>query len=304
MKKSTLIALMAATAMTAAAQTPASFMDEATLSYPTGLFVSMVPSSVTVTWDNQPIFLIDPHQNDWEEDVVTAYVKLGDGEEQPVDAAILSSLGTPDDPGDLWSLDLALYDLDDLWDFAGDEVTVILPEGIVRNNDGAVNPAQQFVFSIVPTYLDYTIDPASGSALKEDLTVKISFGGNKIEYLQGSVSAMTYEPSYKEEKLALGQGVTITEDNEIALDLSCLPTGYYEIVVPEGFVLVAGEDGKSISPDIWLEYDIENQGGTDGVAAPAADNGEETLYNLQGIKVVKAGAKGLYISNGKKVVIR
>lgn len=301
MKKFTILTLMAAIGVAASAQAQ-TYMEKATLDYPAGLFSSFPPASVSVTYNNQPLELIDPHYNDFDEECVTAYVQLGEGEQLPVSASILYSFGNPEDPEDedIWNLDIALYELDDLWSFDGNMITVYIPEGIVKNAEGAVNPAQDFVFEIMPTYTDYLISPAPGEELDSDLTVTVSFGGNTIEYLQSEVRAMTYEPQYKDIALEFGKDVTINGDNELIINLSCLESGDYEIVVPEGYVFVIENGEKYLSPDIWLEYTVENNGNS-GVTTVVDASQSESVYSLQGIRLKQRPEKGIFIVNGKKV---
>ena len=302
-----LAALTGFLALGAQSATAQTFMEPATLDYPSGLYASFPPSSVSITYDNQPIKLIDPETNEYDEEFVTAYVKLGDSDELPVSASILYSFGDPENPDDpdVWNLDIALYELDDLWVFDGKTVTVIVPEGIVCNYEDAINPAQEFVFEIMPTYMDYSINPESGSTLSEDFTIKISFNDCPIEYLQSQIRIMTYEPVYTDITLEFGKEISISENNELLIDLSGFESGYYELVVPEGFVTITEDGEKYLSPDLWLEYTIENQGGDSGVSIVGNSSDIESIYNLHGQKISDSLDRlpaGIYIVNGKKVV--
>lgn len=285
------------------------FMAPATLDYPAGLYASFPPSSVSITYDNQPIKLIDPQTNDWGDEFVTAYVKLGDAEPMPVSASVLYSFGDPENPDDedVWNLDIALYELDDLWAFEGNTVTVIVPAGIVCNYEEDINPAQKFVFEMMPTYTDYIIDPDSGSTLSEDYTVRIEFNHNPIEYLQSQIRIMTYEPVYTDITLELGKEVTISENNELLIDLSGFASGYYELVVPEGYVAITEDGEKYLSPDLWLEYTIEND--LSGINE-IKNSDSFKVYDMQGRLLLDGASRnaignlpaGIYIVNGKKLV--
>lgn len=308
MKKISFFTLAAVSCMIMSAQSASAenFMEPATLDYPAGLYASFPPSSVSVTYANQPISLIDPQVNDWGDEYVTAFVKLGEGERLPVSASVLYSFGDPENPydEDIWNLDIALYELDDLWSFEGNTVTVIIPEGIVKNSAGDINPQQQFVFELMPTYLEYSINPDSSSTLKDDYVVKIDFNHNPIEYLQSGIRAMTYEPVYRDISLELGKEVTISDDNELLIDLSGLDAGYYELVVPEGFVKITQDGEKYLSPDLWLEYTLEKS--ESGVSLVEVSNGSEAVYNLQGQKMQHSEnlPAGVYIVGGRKVIVR
>lgn len=310
MKKSTIIAMAALAASMTVGTKAQTFMPEATLDYPSGLYASFPPGSVDITWDNRPLELVDPSVNDWGEEYVTVFARLGEGEAQPVGAGIMNSFGDPENPDDpdLWYLDIALYELDDLYSFEGNTLTVIIPENVVKDMDGAINPAQEFVFEIMPTFTEYTIDPESGSTLADDdLKVTVDFGGNSIEYLQSEVRAMTYEPVYTDIRLNLGKEVEITEDNKIVVDFSTLAAGEYELVIPEGFVMVTVDGEKCLSPDIWLEYTLEP---ADSGVEVIENTRQQGVYSINGYKVCdsenasqKNLEKGIYVIDGKRVII-
>lgn len=288
---------------TAKAEDETIFMDPATLVFPTNLSVSEAPSIVDVSYGNQPIELIDPQTNDWDDEYVAAYVKLDDGEQQEISAGLLVSYGDPDneEDEDLYNLEFALYELDDLFDFNGKTVTLIIPEGIVKNAEGAINPAQEIVFTLVETYTDWTLSPESGSTLTDDFVVKVSFGGNPIEYAEGEVTLYHYEPSYEQLSLEYGKEVSISEENDLLIDLSGLEDDFYEVVIPEGFVTVTEGEKNSINPSLWLEYTIERSE-EDGIATTLGEEGPKTIHTIQGLRV-KEATRGIYVIDGKKVII-
>lgn len=282
------------------------YMEKATLMSPDSYKVSMAPSTVDVSWDNQPIELIDPVINDWDEEVVTAFVTLDEGVPMEVSAGILSSFG---DDGDLWELSVALYELDELWDFTGKEITVTLPEGIVKNSEGDINPEQEFVFTIVETYTKYTISPETGSTLTTtDAIVKVSFGGNELTYEGGDVTVYVYEPDFIQYTLEYGKEVTLSKDNEVVIDLNSIPASEgTEVSIPEGmFSLTVGGE-ENITPNIWLEYNIK-KGETDKIETLDSGNNNYPVYNLNGVKVGESSegslVPGIYVINGKKVMVK
>lgn len=306
MKKSTIFSILAVLGCAGAAhaQGDLSYMEPATLVYPDGLAVSMAPTMVDITYANQPIELVDPKLNDWGDECVTVFVKLDDGEAQPVSAGLLISYGDPGNPDDedIYNLEAALYELDELFDFTGSTVTLVVPEGVVKNAEGAINPAQEFVFTIVSTYTGWEVTPESGSTLTSDLTVKINFGGNPIEYNDGSITLYHYEPSFEQLTFEFGKEVTISEDNELLIDFSSLENDFYEVVIPEGLVNVIEGETVSINPSLWLEYTVEKSGES-GVTDVTASEKAGEIYTLQGVRVKNADA-GIYIIDGKKVIVR
>lgn len=302
MKKTVLFSVVAMLGVASAAQAQ-TFMAPAYLEYPSGVYTSMAPSSVTVSYDNQPIELVDPHTNDWDEEVVTAYVELQEGDRMEVSAGVLCSLGNPSDPDDedFWALDFALYELD-LWDYTGSGLKLIIPEGIVKNGEGALNPEQEIEFHILPTFTDYTLTPDPGATLDgSGPTITVSFGGNPVKYLQSEVNAYIYDPEYKKISLTPGDGLTVS-DCEVIVDLSALEDGEYEVVIPEGLVMVEAEGSSYLSPDIWTEYTLE-RGDENAVEAVVSESAPEAVYTLQGVKTGRTDARGIYVVGGRKIIV-
>lgn len=308
MRKFTILSglLLGAMSLPATAMAADGFMEPATLVSPTSLNVSMAPFSVDITWDNQPIELVDPYFNDWEEEVVDVYVTLGDGEPQTVTGAILSSVGW-DDEEDVWDLEVALYELDEIFDFTGHKITVSIPEGVVKNGQGLLNPAQEFVFNIVDTYTNYTLSPESGSTLTSpDAYVTISYNGIKPEYVSGEVVLYVYEPTYKTYGLAYGEEVTVNEKNEVVINLNSLPSGEYEMLIPEGMFSLTVDGAYYINSDLWLEYTLDT---STGITEISSERMNGTVFNLNGVKVgdtLNGGnlSPGIYVTGGKKIIIR
>lgn len=313
MKKSTMFSALAGMACMFALSANGfaqNLMSEATLDYPWGQYSSFPPSSVSITWDNQPIEIVNPQTDEYGDQYAISYVRLGEGEFQEVKSYIMYSFGDPENPedGDIWNLDIALYDLDDLWAFDGNTIQVLVSEGTVKNEKGELNPMQAFDFFIYPTCTEYTCTPETGATLNSgNFTVKVDFGGKSISYLQSEVRAMTYEPEYLDITLEKGKEVTISE-KEITIDLSELEAGYYELVIPEGFVIVAEGDDAYLSPDMWLEYTIEKD--DTGVTAIKDLQVKSGVYSLGGAFMGSETdscsrlPQGIYIVNGKKVMVR
>lgn len=288
----------------AAEDNVAGFMKPATLDYPNSYYTSMVPMIVDVTWDNEPIELIDPKTDDNGDDYVDVFVQFD--EEEPVEAAgyVVNSIGEDAD-GDIWYLEIALYDIDSIWDFTGKEIVVSLPEGIVKNEEGLLNPAQDLTFYMMESYTEYKVTPESGEEISQDeALVKVDFGGNEITYNSGSVTIYNYDPVYTFYELEYSKEVTINKDNELVIDLSSLEPGDYEVVIPEGLVFVIEDGEKYINPDIWLEYTISL---SDGVTSIKVNKEPSQIYNLNGVKMgngLNNLTPGIYLINGKKVMVK
>lgn len=286
------------------------YMEPATISFPYTTTVSVIPSAVDITWDNQPIQLINPVVNDYGEEVVYVKVVYGDVAPQEVSAALYYSEAYFDDEEDVWSLQIGLYELEDLFDFDGDSFSIEVPAGIVKNPAGDLNPAQTFTFNIVSTYPDYTLSLDSGSSIEQkEAIIKISFGDNPITYNEGEVTIYDYTDGYDSYGFEYGEEVTIS-GNELILNLTSLKPDaveYYEVVIPEGFVNIDVDGDTYINPDMWLEYTILPYTGS--VESLIQVNSVSPVFNLQGVKVGNSSNldnlnKGIYIQNGKKVIVK
>ena len=91
-------------------------------------------------------------------------------------------------------------------------------------------------------------------------------------------------------------GLTVNTNNDAQFALiSC--SAENEVVIPaqKAFLLI---NSASTARELSIVFE---DGTTTGISAVAAENGAETVYNLQGQRVSKA-QKGLFIVNGKKVV--
>ena len=287
-----------------AADSGEGLMEPASLYYPNSFYTSMAPSMVDVTWDNEPIELIDPKTDDLGDKYVDVSVKLEGQEPVTVGGYVMYSEGMDDDD-DLWILEIALYEIEDIWDFNGKEIVVSLAEGIVKNGEGLLNPAQDFTFYLMPAFTDYEMTPETGSEISQDeATIKISFGGNEIEYNSGEVALYVYEPEFESEDLEYSEEVTINKANELVIDLTSFAPGYYEVVIPEGLVFVTEDGEKYINSDIWLEYTISK---SDGVTSIQVNNASSQIYNLNGVKSGDSLTnlkRGIYVINGKKVMVK
>ena len=301
------LALMAAAAFIAPqAASAADTMNPATLEYPNGYYCSMVPGSIDLNWNAGPIELIDPKTDELGDPYVEVSLKINDDEPVSANAYLMYLESFDEDQEDEWLLEVALYDVEDLWDVSEGEIIITLPEGIVKNGEGLLNPKQELTFYLVESFTDYTVTPDTGSTIAQaDAVIKVSFGDNSIEYLDGEVSAFTYEPSFQELNFAYGKEVSISENKELVVDLTSLQPGDFEIVIPEGLLIVKDGDQNYISPDIWLEYSITE---TDGVKTVDVKKGNSPIFNLNGVKVGQTdGSKvkpGIYIIDGKKVILK
>ncbi|MBQ7878559.1 MAG: chitobiase/beta-hexosaminidase C-terminal domain-containing protein, partial [Bacteroidaceae bacterium] len=73
--------------------------------------------------------------------------------------------------------------------------------------------------------------------------------------------------------------------------------GTYTLVIPEGTIYCNNE----FAPEFTIAFTITGATGIEGVGA---ENGEQEIYDITGRKVKSITAPGIYIVNGKKVVIK
>lgn len=281
-------------------------MPAGTLYSPAGLYVSAVPKNIDITWNNEPISFVGASLTEYGDEFVEVSVTLEDNTVIPAKAFIMSSLGMPNDPydNDLWYLEVALYEIDALKIYDGTTFSLTIPEGIIKNKQNNVNPAQTFAFTIVDTFNGYSVEPEEESKLpSNDGVVEVQFGGYPLEYLQSSVRFLSYGRMFKDYLLENGRQVNI-EGNRIIIDLTGLEAGDCEVRIPEGFVLVDDGTSKYLNPEIWLMYTILRQSAESGVNSVQAEE-ENHIYTLQGIRTRKNdnnSVRGIYIENGKKLI--
>ena len=84
-----------------------------------------------------------------------------------------------------------------------------------------------------------------------------------------------------------------------SVDLSSLATGDYDITA-SGLFAVGVDADNAITA-----YTAEDQtlGTTTGIAAPTSDTGKLVIYDLSGRRVNGVTEKGVYIINGKKILL-
>ena len=201
------------------------------------------------------------------------------------------------------------FDLVDWGDFG--TYVISIPEGVVKNAEGLVNPAQEFTFYVMDC--DYslpTITPEPGEYKKDELSkVTISWDNQSLTYNYTADNVFVEDQNNDKTYLPFGQEVTLNADaTALEVNLSELEAGKYAIVVPDYYVIINDEllNGLVYSD----EYVILDQSGV--VAFNADEDGMYRVYNLNGINVlnttdveaVRQLDGGVYIVNGVKVLIR
>lgn len=213
------------------------------------------------------------------------------------------------DVGDL----LEQYD----WVLPRGKVTITLPEGVVKNVVGAVNPAQQFEYNLMKgapepgelSPIDYDWDkwePIEYTA--EELSdITVDWGATSL--VGTGYGYVTIQPGDTfSTPTPLGGEVNIV-DNKLHINLSRMEAGNWMISIPEGYVII---DDEYINEEQNFTYFIIDKDTSGVVAIDADDEGLYRVYDLNGVNVLNATdadalrglAKGLYIVNGHKVIIK
>ena len=174
-------------------------------------------------------------------------------------------------------------------DYVAPEVPVpdplILPEITVDPEQGAVS-----VLSTITLYWEgCTMEPIEGA---DEITLDINrlplVSGMEIEY----------------------QTTILTDGIEQTLMIINLASDYgygeYVITIPANYLLITDGESEATNPEITLTYNVDP---STGLTNLNPEEGNVTIYTLTGVKVangqkVPEGLKGLYIINGKKVLIK
>lgn len=191
------------------------------------------------------------------------------------------------------------------------EVTV--PAGFFAlGESGDANETMVIYYEIAESQpqegFDLTVDPAGGNVTEIPATIVLT-AVNRL------MAANSYEilPTLKDEKgkeyaLTTEYGVGMNQINIVLADGAIMAEGTYTLTIPTGSII--GNDETDVNKEVVAVYVISTGTGIDNIVANAG--GKVDVYTVNGANVlrnadaaaVKALAKGLYIINGKKVVIK
>ena len=181
--------------------------------------------------------------------------------------------------------------------------TLTIPEGMVENADGAIN-RQQMVAVIYTAAAEGSVTPESGTefAVGENVVITIAFDGVVEQNYSPDAPVMVTNYADYDVQLNWAPNVVYIEGNAVVINLgSELEEGTYYLSLREGVVIV---DGAANAP-IFDYMFIVAGAGTDSIESLDAENGIKEIYNLNGVKVNGNNVgQGVYIINGKKVLIR
>lgn len=184
-----------------------------------------------------------------------------------------------------------------------------------------LNPAQSFTYNIGELVIEIPFfdkepvaTPDNSEAVVELPSVSLSWGKVELEEnlennaLITMTSVVNSNETVAQAEENYVQLVTIL-DNELVITFGKLVDGNYSLHVPAEYVLITSEGTQYYNNPVEMVYIVDS---TSGVTAIGTDaNGLFNIYNVNGVKVASGKADvintlqpGLYIINGKKVVVK
>ena len=193
-------------------------------------------------------------------------------------------------------------DIESVFEGKTGDYTIVIPEGLVKNNDGSLNPLQIIEFklrAVADIQPEFTLNGE-----------EISILWNGVSYISNyeGVEAYLEYPDGSKEVIAMYDQMSVSGFNTVVVDLAGMLTenGAYTLVIPEGYLNLEVGNDMMINGDVMFQFEYED-GQTSAVNALNSDvKAVDGVYNLQGVKVgdsLNGLRKGIYIINGKKVFI-
>ncbi|MCH5233855.1 MAG: hypothetical protein J1E16_01055 [Muribaculaceae bacterium] len=280
------------------------YMPKAEMVYPASPYTSYA-FSLMMNWEDQEISFVEEGV-----EKVTLDADL-DGKPVGCSASIQQVEGGNEDGTGMFTMQVLNIVFDDVLSYTqGTYLTVQIPAGLVTNGT-EINEAQDVELYLYPQ-IEGKFSPEGGASLNSDEAfVTVTWEGIELQSLQGNkLTARNISANTDEEvEVSFGEGASIT------IDLTTLEEGKYEIIIPEAFVTIlikAGlaVDDYAINSEMYQEYTILK--GSGGIENIPAENGIFDVYSIDGKSIVKSGdasavealGKGIYVINGKKVIIK
>lgn len=274
-----------------------------------------IPSmgAVTVTWGLEPITLNEDAKvtctfnGEDVYNVSVAVVNANPGDDPGV-AMSRRRAASEDENGIVLMVDVDPFE-NPMFGFEPGDYAFSLPEGLVVNNEGQPNPAQIIIFTVLPTSeIMPTITPETDpygwpAAEVETLkTITISWDNNPIELLDGA-EIRFMDPEFMEYYIT-----PAIANNTMTFNVQEYVTknGNYELIIPDGCILINEGGQKTFNGVFDLSYKVT--AAMSAVEEIEAGNGSNDVYSVDGMKLkvenIKDLAPGVYIINGKKVMIK
>lgn len=198
-----------------------------------------------------------------------------------------------------------------------------IPEGIVVNQDGLVNPEQSVTYYLYKSYsTPPTWVPEPNSDIEEGYAIITASweGASDIQPVNLSsriIIDISKDADEEDERTFLSWDDNInTTDDGIQLDVNFLPEGFYYITIPEAFITFKDALGDTcINLDSGYSFYIVEGGqgpSTSIKGLEANKEGNFEIYDAKGISHGKTSdasslrslQPGLYIVNGQKIIVK
>ena len=162
-----------------------------------------------------------------------------------------------------------------------------------------INPSYQGGTSVEFDVADEDVIDAYVKALPKTYNVKFTLGEEIYSYQFNEVSASYVGASAQ----WMNMGYTATEGTEFTITIKPMAGLNIDVNVGEKAITPNSDGAFEISVSAAATISITKSTGT-GINTINASNADNAIYTLQGVKVNGKAAKGLYIKNGKKVVVK
>lgn len=280
-------------------------MREGEVIYPESEFTSFF-SLVEVSWGGQKIKFAD------ESDSQTVEARLADGSVIEGTATIQTVTDSGEDDKTETELCILYISFNDFLSFTDtSSVEVVLPEGLVENEEGYKNPVQSLTFYLL-NQLAGVSNPEDGSTLSsKDATVVVSWEGLMLLENQGNIICKKIDG--ETETIVDIETVLDQYGPTITFDFTGMEDGTYSILIPEAYVLILVEETMTdeiyaMNSETYLTFTVS---GSNGVESNPESEGKVKVYDINGMNVINDGnadalrtlSPGVYIVNGKKILI-
>lgn len=180
--------------------------------------------------------------------------------------------------------------------------TLVVAQGVVKNEEGNVNMTTDAPFEIEAQVTESEVEAAVVVTASE---ITVSWENQPIKILNNYAEAVITNVDDPEDVLVveMNDGMVLSESGTtlvITLPEEALTDGAtYKLVIEAQSFLIGGD--TEFNQAVTYQFQYESTG-VNGIGA-AMEEGA-VIYNLQGQKVANPAKGGIYIVNGKKVVVK
>lgn len=246
------------------------------------------------------------YQDGWETDIPTDYFEL----------VIVSEDGTWVPAASETEANGLYLDVEEfLEDYSGYRFEVVLPAGFIVNDEGMENPPQSYAWEMYNIWIDPEF-----SISGQEINVAWPYALNVTIALSDSEILLEGPEGYLKELMfnfggAMAGEVSIVNSNNLhglSIDLSKLnlSNGEYTLTIPMGYVYLEGSasDENVLNDTAIFKFSVEDGNLQAGVSTILNDKLMNGIYDLNGRRYntnqLENLKKGIYIINGKKVMIK